>query len=62
MNLATEMTENELYPERGTQAYPERGTYLVWEVYNLPWKSVTLTWLSTRAYLDWGWRTSNKVW
>ena len=54
MNLNTEMTENELYPEWGTQAYPKRDTYLVWEVYNLPWKSVILTWLSTRAYLDQG--------
>ena len=51
------MTENELYPQRGTQAYPEWDTYLAWEVYNLPWKLVTLTWLSTRAYLDQGWST-----
>ena len=26
------MTENELYPEQGTQACPKRGTYLVWGV------------------------------
>ena len=56
------MTQNEMYLERGTQAYPERDAYLVWEVHNLPWKSVTLTWLSTRAYLDQGWCTSIKVW
>ena len=41
INLTTEMTENELYPQRGAQAYPEWDTYLAWEVYNLPWKSVT---------------------
>ena len=55
------MTQNEMYPEQGTQAYPGRDTYLVWEVHNLPWKSVTLTWLSTRAYLDGRWSTSIKV-